>query len=125
MKKKSCLLSVVFVVAFAFNGRADVFTGADLGVLPSSPSGPNSTTAAANFDTAAALLEMSRSLPSRAPRSEVSRAWRSLPASRSAVPLEPGIIKPLVIPLTRLFHPWMDTTPHLAAQISWKCSVAA
>lgn len=56
MKKKSCLLSVVFVVAFAFNGRADVFTGADLGVLPSSPSGPNSTTAAANFDTAAALL---------------------------------------------------------------------
>jgi hypothetical protein len=56
MKKKSCLLSVVFVVAFAFNGRADVFTGADLGVLPSSPSGPNSTTAAASFDVAAGLL---------------------------------------------------------------------
>ncbi len=55
--KKSYLLSVVFVVAIAFNAKADVvFTGADLGVLPSSPSGPNSTLAAANFDTAAALL---------------------------------------------------------------------
>jgi hypothetical protein len=32
------------------------FTGADLGVLPSSPSGPNSTNAANSFDAAAALL---------------------------------------------------------------------
>ncbi len=32
------------------------FTGADLGVLPASPSGPNSTAAAASFDTAATLL---------------------------------------------------------------------
>jgi hypothetical protein len=32
------------------------FTGADLGVLPGSPSGPNSTSAAASFDAAAALL---------------------------------------------------------------------
>jgi hypothetical protein len=32
------------------------FTGADIGVLPGSPSGPNSTAAAASFDTAAALL---------------------------------------------------------------------
>jgi hypothetical protein len=53
--KKSGLLALVF--AFAFIGRADViFTGADLGVLPSSPSGPNSTAAATSFDTAAALL---------------------------------------------------------------------
>lgn len=55
--KKSCLLSVAFVFTIALNAKADVvFTGADLGVLPSSPSGPNSTLAAANFDTAAALL---------------------------------------------------------------------
>jgi len=55
--KKSRLLALVFVSAFAFIGRADtVFTGADLGVLPSSPSGPNSTAAATSFDTAAALL---------------------------------------------------------------------
>jgi hypothetical protein len=32
------------------------FTGADLGVLPGSPSGPNSTNAATNFAAAAALL---------------------------------------------------------------------
>jgi hypothetical protein len=32
------------------------FTGADFGVLPSSPSGPNSTQAATNFAAAAALL---------------------------------------------------------------------
>ncbi len=32
------------------------FTGADLGVLPGSPSGPNSTLAATAFDTAAALI---------------------------------------------------------------------
>ena len=32
------------------------FTGADLNVLPSSPSGPNSTAAATSFDTAAAAL---------------------------------------------------------------------
>ncbi len=56
MMNKSSLLTCVFVFAFAFIGRADIFTGADLGVLPASPSGPNSTTAAANFDTAAALL---------------------------------------------------------------------
>jgi hypothetical protein len=33
-----------------------MFTGADLGVLPANPSGPNSTAAAASFGTAAALL---------------------------------------------------------------------
>jgi hypothetical protein len=32
------------------------FTGADLGVLPGSPSGPNSTLAATNFDAAASVL---------------------------------------------------------------------
>jgi hypothetical protein len=32
------------------------FTGADLGLLPGSPAGPNSTAPAAGFDTAAALL---------------------------------------------------------------------
>ncbi len=54
--KKSFLLASVFVFAFVFSGRADTFTGADLGVLPSSPSGPNSTAAAAAFGTAAASL---------------------------------------------------------------------
>jgi hypothetical protein len=55
--KKSHLLTVVFVLALAFTGRADViFAGADLNVLPSSPSGPNSTAAAHSFATAAALI---------------------------------------------------------------------
>jgi PEP-CTERM motif len=55
--KKSGLLALVFVSAFTLIGRADVvFTGADLGVLPSSPSGPKSTAAATSFDAAAALL---------------------------------------------------------------------
>jgi hypothetical protein len=55
--KKSHLLAMVFVFAFASTGRADViFSGADLGVLPASPSGTNSSAAAASFDTAAALL---------------------------------------------------------------------
>jgi hypothetical protein len=47
------LLSLTWVPASA---SVITFTGADLGVLPASPSGPNSTAAAASFDTAAALL---------------------------------------------------------------------
>jgi hypothetical protein len=47
------LLSFTWVPASA---SVITFTGADLGVLPASPSGPNSTAAAASFDTAAALL---------------------------------------------------------------------
>jgi hypothetical protein len=55
--KKSHLLAPVLVCALAVVGRADViFSGADLGVLPASPSGTNSSAAAAAFDTAAALL---------------------------------------------------------------------
>ena len=55
--KNSRLLTPALVLALAFMGRADViFTGADLNVLPSSPSGPNSTSAANNFDAAAALI---------------------------------------------------------------------
>ncbi len=55
--KKSPLLTLVVVCAFAVVGRADViFAAADLGVLPASPSGTNSSAAAASFDTAAALL---------------------------------------------------------------------
>jgi hypothetical protein len=54
---RSRLLALISVFAFAFIGKADViFTGADLGVLPASPSGPMSSLAAASFDTAAALL---------------------------------------------------------------------
>jgi hypothetical protein len=53
---KSRLLASAFLLALAFTGRADIFAGADLGVLPGSPSGPNSTAAAASFDAAAALL---------------------------------------------------------------------
>lgn len=47
------LLSLTTVSAFA---GIVTFTGADLGVLPGSPSGPNSTLAATAFDTAAALI---------------------------------------------------------------------
>jgi len=47
------LLPLILVPASA---GVITFTGADLGVLPTSPSGPNSTAAAASFDAAAALL---------------------------------------------------------------------
>jgi hypothetical protein len=44
------------LTVFPASAGTITFTGADLGVLPGSPSGPNSTLAAANFDAAAALL---------------------------------------------------------------------
>jgi hypothetical protein len=44
------------LTVFPASASVITFTGADLGVQPGSPSGPNSTLAAANFDAAAALL---------------------------------------------------------------------
>jgi hypothetical protein len=44
------------LTVFPASASIITFAGADLGVLPGSPSGPNSTLAATNFDAAAALL---------------------------------------------------------------------
>jgi hypothetical protein len=44
------------LTVFPASASIITFTGADIGVLPGSPSGPNSAMAAANFDAAASLL---------------------------------------------------------------------
>lgn len=46
----------LLIAVFAASANTVTYTGADLGVLPGSPSGPLSTAAAANFDAAASLL---------------------------------------------------------------------
>jgi len=53
------IASGLIVLSFAVlpaSAAVITFAGADLGVLPGSPSGPNSTLAATNFDAAAAML---------------------------------------------------------------------
>ena len=49
-------LTGLLLTAFSAHGSIVTYTGADIGVQPASPSGPNSTLAAKNFDAAAALL---------------------------------------------------------------------
>src|SRR3981081_157113 len=59
MLMTNCIAVVVFLFVLSgipTSAALVTFTGADIGVLPSSPSGPNSTAAAASFGVAAALL---------------------------------------------------------------------
>ena len=54
-----CIAVVVFLLTLSgipASAGLITFTGADLGVVPTNPSGPNSTAAAASFGVAAALL---------------------------------------------------------------------
>ena len=59
MLMTKCLAVVVFLLTLSgipASAGLITFTGADLGVVPTNPSGPNSTAAAASFGVAAALL---------------------------------------------------------------------
>ena len=59
MLMTKCIAVVVFLLTLSgipASAGLITFTGADLGVVPTNPSGPNSTAAAASFGVAAALL---------------------------------------------------------------------